>query len=642
MEKVRQKDVFFLKGIEMSKKINYYLDGIKTQFHLYHTTIIINNNEVSMKNITSFRHKLFLYIASSLAILLSLIGCFAFIMINNQLTEDTLNANQELATSTSINLNNLLEEMNRLALYASTNPAVRDTMSTLYYSDEAPNSFFMYSNPILEILTSITVPNSASDYRISILNGNNFFETTGFPTSTSYTNSFLYTEEYKEWYQNLPIIPYNKSIVFETYDPWTNTDSKSITMYREIFDSSTTTFKVGLVMIQFPSEDFIELIKFEDNNIESYIFDDEQTLLMSNATNADAMHLNTLSDTEIDNLLGMESGFTRGNAYSVVTLNNGWKLLVVQTQSMFISVILPIIIYLICGFLILIIISLLILNFIMIRATKPLQALIQQVNDVSMNNLSINTVSSTFDEFELLNNAFSDMFIRLRASMDENEKRKTYELQANLIALQSQMDPHFLYNILTVIKAMNHEQNYVQVDYCCNYLAKMLRYISSYDEKIATLNQELKHAELYLNLMKFRYENQFEFSINIESTVDTDEIHISKLVIQPLLENCFQHGFKNVLPVWNILINCYTLDDFWYITIADNGSGIASEKIKNIEELVAEFTENPSHSISHLTLGGMGLVNTLSRLKLNQEYNVDYSIGPNYPTGTIITMKGTL
>lgn len=593
-------------------------------------------------NKKSFQHKLFFYIAISLAVLLCLLGCFAFFYVNRALQEDTVNNTLDISNSTTSNIDNLLEEMNKLALYASTNPEVRETMTTFYYLDELPTALLQYDDAVIEILTSITVPNSASSFRISILNSSNFFETTGIPTSTSYTNNFLYTDAFTEWYDSLPIISNNKSITFEKSDPWTGTETEYITLYREIFNSSTTTFDVGIVMIQCPVSQFINLLSFEDETIEGYIFDEDGTLLFTNNSDTSTNYISTLTSDEVTELLNSESSFRYNNIYTVASLSNEWQLLIVHTQDTFTTILFPIIIYLLCGFSILIILTLLILYVIMNRATKPLQQLIAQVEDVSLNNLSINTEETSFDEFELLNNAFSDMFHRLRSSMDENEKRKTYELQANLIALQSQMDPHFLYNMLAVIKSMNREQNHEQVDYCCNYLARMLRYISIYDESSVILTKELEHAELYLNLMKFRYEDQFNFYLNVDSSMNADVIYMNKLVLQPLLENCFQHGFKNVLPIWNIMVNCYTLENYWYISVSDNGGGITNEQIQNITDTVSTFTENLSDSISQLTLGGMGLVNTLTRLKLDHSNDVSYTITHNYPTGTIITIKGAL
>lgn len=591
-------------------------------------------------NIKSFQYKLFFYLGIVLCLLLGSLGSAAFYYMYSSIMEDTLIANQELTKSTAENINNLFSEMDKLALYASTNHEVRKTMTELNNITDEENSFYYEKQTsILNVLTSVSVPNNSANYRMTIFNGTNFVETTGVPTSTTILNSLINSPSYNDWYVSLPFITNDESITLETYDIWTNSDISYITLYREIFHYITSTLTVGAIQIQCPIASFVDLITFDDSSIRSYIIAEDHTILLSNVL------VDNDSDLYSEELVQiLNSNYTIDNAllYSAQDLSNGWTLLMINDDFHVSTLLAPVIIYLISGTFILLFLALIVIYIITKQATKPLQALIAQVNEVSLSNLSINTQATTFDEFELLNSAFSDMFTRLKDSMAETERRKTYELQANLIALQSQMDPHFLYNILTVIKSMNREKSHNQIDFCCNYLAKMLRYISSYRETEVSLHQELEHATQYLNLMKFRYENQFNFYINIEPELDVQKIYLNKLVIQPLLENCFQHGFKTVVPIWNIWINCYISENYWHVSVIDNGGGITDEQIKHIEDTVSDFTQNPSISIPQLSLGGMGLINTLSRLKLHHDANIHFAIEHNYPTGTIIIIKGEL
>ena len=110
------------------------------------------------------------------------------------------------------------------------------------------------------------------------------------------------------------------------------------------------------------------------------------------------------------------------------------------------------------------------------KATQPLQELTDSVRQVSLSNLSLEMDFSDYpDEISGLNEAFAKMFQRLQQSMDEVVRMQAYEARANMIALQAQMDPHFLYNTLTVIKALSREGNTRQIALTCDYLVKMLR-----------------------------------------------------------------------------------------------------------------------------------------------------------------------
>ena len=110
-----------------------------------------------------------------------------------------------------------------------------------------------------------------------------------------------------------------------------------------------------------------------------------------------------------------------------------------------------------------------------------------------------------------------------------------------MIALQSQVNPHFICNILTIIKAMSKEQDTEKIGQICDYLARMLRYISAYDEEGVPMREEITDAETYLNLMKIRYEGLFDYELYINSKLDIDAFRVPKLFLQPLLELSLIH-----------------------------------------------------------------------------------------------------
>jgi sensor histidine kinase YesM len=140
--------------------------------------------------------------------------------------------------------------------------------------------------------------------------------------------------------------------------------------------------------------------------------------------------------------------------------------------------------------------------------------------------------------------------------------------------------------------------------------------------------------------MKIRYEDQFEYVIHCDPSLIVSDLEFIKLSLQPILENCFQHGFKKVLPIWHIHIYCSGSIDDWTIIIKDNGYGISETSLDALHIRIDEFLSNPSDSIASLKLGGMGLINTLARLKLRYKNNFTYDITNNDPNGTTITLKG--
>lgn len=208
---------------------------------------------------------------------------------------------------------------------------------------------------------------------------------------------------------------------------------------------------------------------------------------------------------------------------------------------------------------------------------------------------------------------FLILFHKLEKSKNEVIELKTSEMHAQILALQSQMNPHFLYNTLSVINASAIEENYEKTSELCTRLSSMLRYSSSFHENMVTLGEELQHARDYLALMKERFEDGFTYSINCDE--ELQQLFVPKVIFQPLIENSFQHGFKKKRPPWHIHINVLHIKEYWILEITDNGTGFHPDRLSQLKQRLHDYFENPSNSISSFEFGGLALLNILIRLK---------------------------
>ena len=246
--------------------------------------------------------------------------------------------------------------------------------------------------------------------------------------------------------------------------------------------------------------------------------------------------------------------------------------------------------------------------------TKPIMKLARRVKSINAPNEQINIVDDTaLDEIKDLEASFDKMLERVNQSA--MQEKKAYSL-----ALQAQMNPHFLYNTLSIIGAAGEEAGASNVTDMCVKLSDMLRYVASYEKITVPLKEEIAHTSNYLSLMKSRYEDYFDYSISVDD--ELLNMAVPKLFIQPLAENCFKHGFKMSPPPWNIDIKMHGNNSHWELIIRDNGVGITDERIAQIDEKIKA-------AISEMSLsgnGGVGLVNTIVRLKLTHSKRLNYSI----------------
>lgn len=544
-----------------------------------------------------------------------------------------------LSERTAAELKTMIDNMDELALYASTNTEIRSAFVKAKHPDFSNSDL---AKATVGILSSISIPNSSSHYRISLYNEKGNFISIGIPYSKSYTTGKLASEEYEQWYQSLPILANKASVYGFHEDYWSENDEKYLSLFREIFGINALFQSNGIIEMQCPLSIMTDSLVFEDSSYSAYLYDEKGKLIWP------LKEENPVSDKLFKCYTQNQKGdisppHNHGLMYNGMPVRNGLHLILTQSEKHIWSIILPqIFIILSIGFL-----SIIMLVFVVFHITKhaakPLQALASSVKQVSYSNLSLELNYTDYpDEITALNEAFEKMFQRLRQSMDEIVRMQACETRANMVALQSQMNPHFLYNTLTVIKALSREGNTIQIALTCDYLVKMLRYISMYDEHSANLKQELSHTENYLNLMKIRYEDQFSYSISIDSDVNVEKLKIPKLTIQPLVENCFQHGFKSVAPPWTVHIHFWVCAPHWYVSITDNGIGITEEAKTELLNRIAEFLSHSSDAILSLKIGGMGLVNTVARLKLKYGDSILFDINSIPGGGTTIVLGGFL
>ncbi|QGQ99412.1 HAMP domain-containing protein [Paenibacillus psychroresistens] len=268
--------------------------------------------------------------------------------------------------------------------------------------------------------------------------------------------------------------------------------------------------------------------------------------------------------------------------------------------------------------------------------TTPIKRIHKSIKNLSLSTLSPKAafpIHSGFNELEHLNYAFLEMCLRLKESLDEAVSSRAHEIEAQMFALQAQMNPHFLYNTLANISIMAEESNQTAIVDVCDSLSNMLRYVSSEDAAPVYMEQELKHTLDYLNLMKLRYEDQLIFEINIPDTML--EIQIPKLVIQPLVENCTKYAFKSN-PPWRIRITGSSYADRWELSISDNGEGFEPGVIEGLKEQFR--TADLLKSMPSLKINGMGLMNIYIRLKLLYGDKMIFKLDNRFEGGAVITI----
>lgn len=523
----------------------------------------------------------------------------------------------ELADKTIKQIESFLDDMDYVAYQVMTNITLLNTFNDLQHNADPENYFdkdILKNIDTGSILTTINGPKKLM-WRISLYNQYGDFISSGATTQKASIEKVFNTDNVYNQMKDLMHNLNKNNAMYPTKDKWSDIySSKYITVKRPLMNIYSKEV-YGVVEVQQDIKQLVEKIEFSDaQNINIIISDKNDNQVFSNFSG--------------------DINKNRMNLVSKSSLKYEWTVTLFQKKSDVITAYLPLIYAILFGSLGLMLLMIAVVFFIARKLGKPLIVLKDTVSKINIQNINYtDTPHDNIDEVRELNIAFTAMLNRLSESI-------VLEKKANLMALQSQMNPHFLYNTLAVISAVASEDGNEKVVKLCNSLTSLLRYVSYYEETTVTLSQEIDNLTCYLELMKGRYEDNFTYTMKVDESAN--EILVPKLILQPLAENCFRHGFENMEPPYVINIFIGTDGEKWYIRIADNGSGFTGIDKEQINNKINEYWKSINQNKLNMRTEGIGLINTIIRLKLNTGKEIDYRIEDNNPNGSIITIWGEI
>ncbi len=155
-------------------------------------------------------------------------------------------------------------------------------------------------------------------------------------------------------------------------------------------------------------------------------------------------------------------------------------------------------------------------------------------------------------------------------------------LQSKLTAIRSQMNPHFLYNVLNTVQGLVYANKKSEAtEMLGNFSDLMRKTLQESDKTEIVLRDEIESLQLYLELEKKRFDKDFEFEINVDQNIDIDEVHIPSMFIQPFAENAIKHGLLHKEGEKKLIINILQQNNKLFVTIDDNGAGRKQSSIIN-------------------------------------------------------------
>jgi two-component system sensor histidine kinase YesM len=249
--------------------------------------------------------------------------------------------------------------------------------------------------------------------------------------------------------------------------------------------------------------------------------------------------------------------------------------------------------------------------FIAWNFTRPLNRLSRLMRDVQRGNFEVDFQIDSRDEVGMLAHRFNDMVKEIRNLIRENYQIELKQKEAELYALQFQINPHFMYNTLEAIAMSVEDGEKEKVVEMVTLLGRMLRFSLSNRRRTVTIAEEIRHAEDYLRIQKYRFEDALEY--DIRSSIEADRYETPKFVLQPVLENGIKHGLEHRKRV-RIEIDIVKLPEgpehpgAIRFVIRDNGIGMSPEQLAQVRRKLQDLSFRRDSSF--------GLANVHSRIVL--------------------------
>lgn len=545
------------------------------------------------------------------------------ILLKKTLTFETVNMNrtQDLLKSYFAKVNKMMDSM----VYNST-------IQNFLIEQDQYNRNLQVSKLRNIILNNINMENTIKD--IALISKKDFSYTIGSLGSNTQQIIDTYSKHFTTLPYKLALFTSGGKDTILIFKPVYRYDSNNVNVYVGDY--------IGVCIFQLDIHDFWNSL----NNSEklgaysSLLLDNTGTVLVQstgyqNISNppfdalfsAHANNLNIITYNKQNYLLvSKEIGASELIAFSIVpveAITNEFQALTVVTFSIFLF-----------GIIVIIIVYLRFIKEIKVN----LSIIMNAMKKASNNNLDVRAVvkaKNPSNEFRIIATGFNTMLEKISKLHSDNLEIKSNLYQreietknAQLLALQSQVNPHFLYNTLDCIKSIGVYYKINDLASIATSLAFMFKY-NVKGERIVTVSEELACIRHYIEIQNIRFPGKLEIVYHIEDSILSSLM--PKFILQPLIENSYIHGIEPKIGTGQIILSIFNYDDKLCIVVRDDGVGINESDLIILKNTLCCINNNDTQKSCHI-----GLSNIAKRIKLYYNNQGTINIESDKTEGTLI------
>jgi two-component system sensor histidine kinase YesM len=244
----------------------------------------------------------------------------------------------------------------------------------------------------------------------------------------------------------------------------------------------------------------------------------------------------------------------------------------------------------------------------------PVKKLVKGMKQVQNGEENVSIQIDREDELGFLSKTFNEMSAEIHHLVTCVYREQLTRKEAELKALQSQINPHFLFNTLEAINWLAQLNNVPEISETVSDLSELMEASIGRDDSLITIREEFTYTEKYISLQKRRFGDRIEFIKDIQP--DLENIEIPRLLIQPLIENAVYHGIEGIRGKGIIKLSAVKYDDCIRIEVLDNGIGMGSEELRRLNERLSMDNDTYFKKLGESKKRRVGIENVNRRIKL--------------------------
>ncbi len=454
------------------------------------------------------------------------------------------------------------------------------------------------------------------------------------PTILSGGTYFQLDENVKSnfWYKKMKST--NQSILTYSYIGFTNSIPKRqipcISIFRKLQDNPKQGLREKILKVDIDTGILSGILKDEKDYIDLFIVDGDGNIVCS-ADNKDFSEQGNgflkYTHENRDSRLVFEEPLS-GSVYL-----SGWRLVGIANMQMLTEAANGVVVFVILVAIAFTVFSTLLIYIIVRSYNYRLKKLSRHMLRLREGQFDLIEMYEGKDEIGGVIRNFNVMAEKINTLINDVYKleiqKKDLELErvrAELNYLQSQMNPHFLFNTLNALVVDCSKQNYEAVAQVLNYLAKPLRRLINWKDDIVAIEEEIAFTEMYLKIEKYRFREKFFYNIEVDD--EAKKYRIPKMTLQPLAENACKHGIQDIKGAGIVSLTISIAEGRLCVRVEDNGKGMDSAKLDQVMNNIGD-EGGSGYSI--------GIRNVYRRLKLYYKDGVTFNMESRLDYGTCVS-----